>query len=999
MVTPEFEKLYKKLNKKQKEAVDTIEGPVMVVAGPGTGKTQILTLRIANILLKTDASPDALLALTFTESGAHAMRKRLVEIIGSPAYKVHIHTFHGFCNEIIRKYPEEFPRIISSVNITEIDQIHIVEEIIESNTFEYLKPYGDAFYYVRPILGSIRDLKREGVTPEEFKKYTEKQIKDLMNEPDLYHGKGAHKGKMKGEYKDIEKKLYKNTELSIVYEGYQKALAKKQLFDYEDMILEVVSVLSKNEDFLLMLQEQYQYILADEHQDTNNAQNRILELLANFHESPNLFIVGDEKQAIFRFQGATLDNFLYFKKLYKDVKLINLEENYRSTQHILDSAHSVITNTTEGDAELRIPLKSNSKHESNKIELYGFDKPDYELMFIIQDIEKRLKDGVAPQEIAVLYRDNRDVEPLARFFEKTDIPFVIESDQDILRSGILSKLILLIRTIADFGNNELLAKALHIDFLGLKGLDIYKLIASANKERVGLYEVIKSNEKLQAANIEEPEKIVKLFNHLAEWNTVGKNKHFLEFIDVLINESGFLEYILKNPGSLDNLHKLDAFFNEVRTLSESHKDYSIDHFIKYLDVLNQYGLMVKRSGQSIQKGVRLMTTHKSKGLEFDYVYLTGVYDGHWGNRSSRNSFSITFKDIKSLSIKGNNDDERRLFFVAITRARKHVSLTYSKENIQGKSQLPSQFIGEIKPELLEEKDVAGLEAGFVENISSKYAPKIYHGAEVFDKDYLNHLFEDQGLSVTALNNYLICPWQYFYNNLVRIPQPQEKPAMFGTAIHDALRSFFTLYKDDRKVDAAMLVKFFEGELARQPLNKLDFDESFQKGKEALEGYYKTYNGIWNKNILTEFDIRGVELELSGKKLLIKGKLDKVELLNEFDVNVVDYKTGKPKSRNEIEGKTASSEGNYKRQLVFYKLLLDKAYPEKYRMLSGEVDFIEPSENGKYRKEKFDITGDEVKEVEEEVKRVGQEIYDLAFWDKRCDDKDCRYCALREVMGG
>jgi len=1004
MITPKFSELYKKLNPKQKEAVDTIDGPVMVVAGPGTGKTQILTLRIANILLKTDTPADALLALTFTESGAHAMRKRLVEIIGTPAYKVHIHTFHGFCNEIIKKYPEEFPRIISSVSITEIDQIRIVEEIINANQFEYLKPYGDSYYYVRPILGSIRDLKREGVSPQDFKNELKKQHKELQSQPDLVHEKGAHKGKMKGEYKDIEKKLLKNEELSFVYEHYQAALQSKKLYDYEDMILEVVKVLTENADFLLMLQEQYQYILADEHQDTNNAQNKILELLANFHQSPNLFIVGDEKQAIFRFQGASLDNFLYFKNLYPDVRLINLEDNYRSTQHILDSAHAVIMNTGgesgKGDTkDLRIPLRSNVPHPSQKIDVYSFTKPDFEYMFLADDIKKKLAEGVEPQEIAVLYRDNKDVEGIARFFEKTDIPFVVESDQDILKSGIISKLILLIRTVATFGDGHMLARALHIDFLGLSPLDVYKVLAYASKSRLNMYDVLKSHEKLTLAEVEDVESFVVFFNKLTAWSVLSKNAHFLNFLDALINESGFLPHILKAPGSLENLHKLDVFFNEVRTLSESNKEYMIEQFISYLDVLNQYGLLVRKSGQSIQKGVRLMTAHKSKGLEFDYVYITGCFDGHWGNRSSRNTFSVSFRGIKSLGDKGNNDDERRLFFVALTRGRKHVVLTYSRESVQGKSQLPSQFISEIKSELVELCDVSHYEAAFVKNGEVKYAPKKQFGADVSDRDYLNHLFLEQGLSVTALNNYLECPWKYFYNNLVRIPRPQEKAALFGTAVHAALRSFFTAYKEDRPATKEFLLSLFEAELSKQPLGKIDFEESLEKGHTALSGYFDTYRGTWNKNILLEFNIKGVDLPHDGVNYLLKGNLDKVEIINaDGNVNVVDYKTGKPKSRNDIEGKTASSDGNYKRQLVFYKLILDKAYEGKYRMTSGEIDFVEPAENGKYRKEKFDITDLEVVELGDVVKRVCAEIYNLSFWDSRCGEKDCEYCKLREVMG-
>ncbi|MBX4190371.1 UvrD-helicase domain-containing protein, partial [Candidatus Parcubacteria bacterium] len=226
-----FQELYKKLNKAQKEAVDAIEGPVMVVAGPGTGKTQILTLRIANILQKTQVEPGNILALTFTESGVVSMRKRLAEIIGTPAYSVSIKTFHGFCNDVIKNYPEEFPHIIGSTSITEVEQITILEQALQKLALKDLKPFGDPFYYVRSILGAINDLKREGITPQQFKELVIKEAAQFETMDDRYHEKGAHKGKMKGELQKLEKNIRKNQELSEIYQHYQDHLAQSKQYD------------------------------------------------------------------------------------------------------------------------------------------------------------------------------------------------------------------------------------------------------------------------------------------------------------------------------------------------------------------------------------------------------------------------------------------------------------------------------------------------------------------------------------------------------------------------------------------------------------------------------------------------------------------------------------------------------------------------------------------------------------------------------------------------
>src|SRR3989344_416432 len=288
-----FSKHYIRLNTRQKEAVETIEGPVMVVAGPGTGKTEILTLRIANILLKTDVGPEAILALTFTEAGVFAMRQRLAGIIGSPAYEVEINTFHGFCNDVISRYPEEFPHIIGAKNITEIEQVKLLEEVIDKSRLKELKPFGDKFYYLRPGLAAIKELKREGLSPEDLSALAKKEEKSLLEIDDLRHEKGPHKGKIKGVYLKLQKQIAKNTELAVLYANYQQALLKNRFYDYDDMIMEVLQALSSNENLLRILQEQYQYMLLDEHQDTNLAQNKVVELLASFHANPNIFAVGD----------------------------------------------------------------------------------------------------------------------------------------------------------------------------------------------------------------------------------------------------------------------------------------------------------------------------------------------------------------------------------------------------------------------------------------------------------------------------------------------------------------------------------------------------------------------------------------------------------------------------------------------------------------------------------------------------------------------------------
>ena len=971
-----FDELYNKLNPEQKEAVDTIEGPVMVVAGPGTGKTQILTLRIANIIAKTDTRPENILAITFTESGVVSIRKRLAEIIGGVAYRVAINTFHGFCNDIIKNYPEEFPRIIGSKQITAIDQIKLIEELIDQLPLEILRPFGDRYLYARNILTDINQLKREGIAEAEFRNIVDRELKNFKNIPDLYHERGIHQGKMKGDYQKLEKQIKKNAELASLYENYEKILRDRRIYDFDDMIMEVLAALGENENLLLQLQEEYQYVLVDEHQDTNNAQNKIIELLMAYHPNPNLFVVGDEKQAIFRFQGASLENFLYFKNLYDKSKLVTLTANYRSTQTILDSAHDLL----EGK------LCAKSKQEEKPIHLAVFNKKDQEDFFIAEDLKLKIEKWAKPHEIAVLYRDNKDAFSIARMLEKLCIPYLIESDQDLFSDQDVEKIIVLLKAINNYGEDEHLAAALHLDFLNIPPLLVYKILRKSHNEKIPLYDLI------------EKEKIFSDFaKKLSHWAKLAKNENPMKVFEIVFEESGMLRRILEKGNIAERLWTMNALFDELKGIVEAKPQAKLGDFFDFLETIKRHELFIgKRREKNLENRVRLMTVHRSKGLEFDYVYITGAANGHFGGRKAIDRlpllpaiFSLTGRIITE---KEKDADERRLFYVALTRARRGVTITYSKTNDALRAELPSQFVGEIRKDLIEEINTSGFEKDFEEKRHILFQASKGKESEVVNKDFIKAILEKNGLSVTALNNYLECPWNYFYSNLLRLPKAKDKHALYGTAVHNALRDFFSQLKD-RDLPRKNLLESFEFYLNKESLNEKDFIEVLEKGKKALSGYYEKYYKNWERRVLTEQEIKGIDI---GLPVYLTGKIDKIEFIgNGKKVNVVDYKTRKPLTRNQIEGKTKNEDERYKRQLVFYKLLLDNF--GKYEMVSGELDFIEPNEKGEYKKEKFTIEDNEIKALKETIARVVEEIINLKFWNKNCSKKDCPYCRLRSIM--
>lgn len=399
-----FEQKYKSLNPRQREAVDTIEGPVMVIAGPGTGKTTILTLRIANILKQTDTPASGILALTFTEAGVKAMRMKLREIIGARADEVRIHTFHGFAASIIAEFYDHFPHLSRSKQITDIEAEVMIREILTAKKFAPLRPLGDPDLYLGTIIRTISDAKKEAWTPDIVRQFAKDEIEVVKNDEDSLSTRGPTKGKLKAEALKRIEKCEETILFADVYEEYEmrkkgeSASAKAtggqgRKLDFDDLIIELLTALRSDELLLRLLQEKFLYLLVDEHQDTNDSQNLLIRLIADFFENPNVFIVGDEKQAIYRFQGASVENFLKFQNIWKEMKLIPLSENYRSHQSILDASFGMIENNYEGDEHqsLRTRLVAGGKEKQQPIDIVSAGNTEATEKYLMGEIQKILQ--------------------------------------------------------------------------------------------------------------------------------------------------------------------------------------------------------------------------------------------------------------------------------------------------------------------------------------------------------------------------------------------------------------------------------------------------------------------------------------------------------------------------------------------------------------------------------------------------------------------------------
>ncbi|MCA9361163.1 ATP-dependent helicase [Candidatus Kaiserbacteria bacterium] len=990
---PTFYTAYKRLNDRQQEAVDTIEGPVMVIAGPGTGKTQILTLRIANILAQTDTKPDQILALTFTDSGAKAMRQRLFEYIGSASYKVAIFTFHSFAQRLIADYPDAYPKIVGGRPARDIEKISMIRNILDQGEVENLRPAGNPQYYIKSIQGMISDLKREYVTPDKLAKIINVEEKELENTEKI-HQKGAHKGKVKKAYSDKEKSIAKNKSLLHVYRQYESYLKAENLFDFDDMILETVRALEGDESMLLDLQEQYQYILADEHQDVNGSQNRILELLASYHDSPNIFVVGDEKQAIFRFQGASLENFLYFGELFKDTKTIALSENYRSGQEILDVAHDLIQVEEGPLKDLRVPLQAFTKQPA-EVSRRDFSHEAIEDDWVVKRVLESIEEGVPKHEIAVIVRSNKEVEHFSNLIRRSLVPVQASADSDILDHPITHTIEQLMQAVIS-NDNLALFTVLHGAYWGITRSDLVRITSAQSYDR-NLLQILEDDDFLRILKLDNLAAVNNVLSVLKEARKRSVTEVPYNVLAYLVEASGLKDFIMTTD-PLETSRVVRRLYDEVKELVEKDNSISLSDVAGILNQRRQFNLPLEAPYITVgNEAVQVMTAHKSKGLEFSVVIAPHLNDGSWGGKVNRKNFDIVLPTHLKEPQADKMDDEKRLLYVVMTRAKTKLYLSLSQTNSEGKIMSPTRLFDDINPDLVTVVDISLYEAEFqpLDNINKEKS------AISVDEKLLKAIISEKGFSATSFNNYLSSPWTYYYRNLLRIPEVQSLVLQFGTAVHNVLQKVTVDYSVNKKLPSDSIIEgYLEKELSRLPIGAEDFTRLHKKGFEALLTYLPKVVSGWYENIKVEMPIR-VMLEtglLSVPMVPLTGKLDRLDMDEAGRVvRVVDYKTGKPKTRNVIEGKTKSSDGNYKRQLVFYALLLDLYDDDRYKCREGVLSFVEADSKGEIHEEPFTITDEEIEELKQQIIRAVEDIASGEFLKSDCDPKVCDYCHLVALL--
>ncbi len=981
-----FKKAYNGLNLAQKQAVDTIEGPVMVIAGPGTGKTTILTLRIANILLKTDVQPENILALTFTNSGVHAMRKKLLEVIGDTAYRINIFTFHSFAEHVIKEFPSHFDSLEYARVITDVEKVHFLEEIITAGKFSYITSAYDPLSALSSIKKAIDDIKADGLSPEEFEKRIGGWKEEMLQDESVYYKRKTGKyniGDVKpSELEKIENRVKKAHEIATVFAKYQKKLIEANKYDFSDMILSALRELEENENLKLDVQEQYLYIHVDEHQDTNDGQNKLIELLTDAEHlggRPNVFTVGDEKQSIYRFQGASDETFTHFKNLYTDVETVALTENYRSTQTILDGSQKLITHTIEDAVTLTADIK-----EKKPIEVLEFRNYKFELLYVASQIEQLLKDGVSPEEIAIIYRSNKHIDEVKQILATRNIPYSVLSKDNILDDAHIANLFTLFKVVNDPLNNHCLAQSLFVDFLQLDALKVVNVLQTFRKEskkgNKNLIDVLKKDSDFK-----------EYIALISEFKTKSRNTSFSLFFKEVLQTSGYLEHVLSLPDSRDHLRRIYTLFDEIKRQSEQTKSYGLDAFVAFVDALQKYNLEIESTEGIAGEGVQCMTAHKSKGLEFEYVFMVNTSRSNWEKSRGGPKLSLPLDDFK-----GNIDDERRLFYVSMTRAKKELVITSSLYDWEGKEREQSQFIKEIGEDDVKVIDTLALEDRLDKHLSeflTQSTPK----RTIFDTAYLKTLFLEQNLSVSALNNYITCPLKYFFRNLILVPDTYTPFLVYGNTVHEALELFFIACKEEKKIlPKAKLLSYFSESIDKASLYGADYERYKERGEESLGEYYNKWHKTWGVQLATELYIRRQFKTASGDEITLSGMLDKVEYLEsevEGKIKIIDYKTGKAYSEKSSKEQKVALE----RQIIFYHVLIETYKEGAYSIKEAVLDFVEKTKKGAFEQKTLEVTEEDKARVKEEIGQLASDIFDGSLLEKGCDKKDCESCELYKIL--
>jgi len=989
MIEGVFEEEYKKLNYAQKDAVDTTEGPVMVIAGPGTGKTQVLALRIGNILKKTDTDASSILSLTFTNSGVRAMKNRLEKYIGSTANKVKIFTFHGFALELIEKYYDLLSFKTEPKLLDEDEAVFLVDDILQNNIWEHLSPRTNPSLYFNDLKQMISLLKREGLTPVLVEKDITEEIENLKNDPENISSRGETKGQLK---QVIEKKIEALSRTLEVVEFYKKyEIKKKELgfIDYDDVLDLCVRLVEEYDEVRDSLREEYQYVLIDEHQDSSGVQNNFLKAVWQGVEEPNIFVVGDDRQLIYGFSGASISYFEDFAHIFGKAKLIVLTENYRSTENILNLADDLLQSSM-----VEHKLNSNTKIKNeNSLNEYAY--PRDEIIGAGLYFKQKIAEGFKEEDCALLVPKNFQVRSALSILSNLGLKVSSGKNLSLFELSESESLNRILQIIIEPFNSILLAESLLDKYSQIEPLVAHKFLKNTKPSKLTIEELISfGNED----GLFKGENAVSLWgNKLKNWIDTLSHEKLSVIVSTIGNEL-LIDASKNHEELIRNVEVVRSFIHTGILFEQKNKNAKLVNFLEYLNRLKSYGNSIDVATFGKESGVQVMTLHRSKGLEYKVVWIAHMNEETFMSEK-KNGFTLPEK-IKALNAKRSIETAKRELYVAITRAKEFCNISYARENHNGSEMDLAEIVKELPEVHFNKKNKNETEKEILLNGAKVYtsvAVKEENSSLEDIKLFVKENYADVKVSVTLLNNFFECPWKWYFRNFLKLPEVKGVSLALGSAVHSTIEF---ILKNKSLPGTKEIQNKIKIELEKEGVeDEMELKKLSKDGEFAVSYWVDNYYASLAKNHESERSLSFRDKNFPD--LLMYGKIDLTERLENGDIIVTDFKTGSSKTKGVIE--KIDEEGRlstYLRQLAMYSYLVEGS--EKKSVATSRLLFLESDikdKNALYStsvdREQIDLLLRDIADYDKFLKD-GQWTNRICNYNSYGKHTECEYCKRAKI---
>lgn len=889
-----------KHTKQQLGAIEHNDGPALVVAGAGTGKTAVITQRIARLILSGKAKPEQVLALTFTEKAAAEMQQRVDELLPYGYVDTQIMTFHALAERLLREYALDIGLSPEFQILNDVQQIIIMQEVLEAANFEYFSPQHHPFAFISAIRQAISRLKDEGIDAVEYQKRL-KRVKSLDKEG-----------------------LEPLKELGEIYNRYERLCKQKSGLDFGDLLIKLQHLLNSRAKVHREISDRYKYVLVDEFQDTNPLQMEILQKMLT--KMNNIMVVGDDDQAIYRFRGASVQNILNFRKIFPKSKLIVLKENFRSGQAILDAGYRLIQQNNPQRLEVSEKIDKQLMAQTNpdaKVKAARYAHKLGEVDGVIEKIQLLVKNGVEQKNIAILFRKNNQIKPYIQALHKNRLQYFVHQDVELFDQQSVKTMVALANCITDLHNSSALFQLLVGNFFtGIDRHTVVALAASSKRQNKSLYDYIIENG--EATEVEACQQ-------LWQWQELINSHTAGELIFVAIKQSKYLARLLQEAEESSKIAQeiqyMTDFFKLVKQFELVAQSPNLVELCLYLDEikLSSADVMSEISPLDVS-GIQLMTIHRAKGLEFDYVFIPELTEQTFP--TYRQAELIRIPDEIIRSTEGDHyQEERRLFYVGLTRARKGVELSFAADHGGKRPKKPSRFIVESVGESAILDSVSSEQRSMGEIIQS-FAP-VRKGEP---RNLLNRLFKGEWLYLTTnqVADYLRSPREFWLFHVLQLPKGPFHSLVYGSAIHAALEYFYKYRMSGKKVTVSDLITVFEQSWQSEGFVSADHEKTlFETGKLALRKYYAANQNNPQKPLAIE---QPFELQIPDLKTVIVGRYDAV-FKSKGGVEIRDFKTSRVKDQ-----KAANNKAKDSIQLGIYALAWEKL--QQTPVSDTSLEFVE-----------------------------------------------------------